>query len=189
MNDKNDRRSQRTRRALGDALVELMMTKGYDAISIKDIIEQANVGRSTFYSHYTDKDELFVSQLDRVVELLSRHVPQESPNGNPFFPSLGLFQHIQEQWKLYKILAWGSGVDVLTRHLQKSLSEKIEQRLLAGGQTYEVPVSVIANFLSGSFLSLIKWWLDNKMMYSPEQMDEMFRKLALPGTTQNKREG
>lgn len=179
MNDKNDRRSQRTRRALGDALVELMMERGYDAISIKDIIERANVGRSTFYSHYADKDELFVSQLDRLMDLLSRHVPQEHSEGNPFFPSLGLLQHIKAQWKLYKILAWGSGVDVLTKHMQKSLSEKIEQRLLAGGQTYEVPVPIIANFLSGSFLSLVKWWLDNKMTYSPEQMDEMFQKLAL----------
>ena len=184
MNDKNDRRSQRTRQALGDALIELMMEKGYDAISVKEIIDHANVGRSTFYAHYADKDELLVSQLDRVVDMLNHHVPQENPNGNPFFPSLGLFQHIQEQWKLYKILAWGSGVDLLTRHLQKSLSEKIEQRLLASGRVFEVPVPMIANFLSGSFLSLIKWWLDNKMMYSPEQMDEIFRKLALPGITQ-----
>lgn len=184
MSDKNDRRSQRTRQALGNALVELMMERGYDGISIKDIIERANVGRSTFYSHYVDKDELFASQLDRVVNVLSQHVPEENSNGNPFFPSLGLFQHIQEQKKLYKILAWGTGVDVLTRHLQKSLSEKIEERLLTSGQTYEVPLPIIANFLSGSFLSLIKWWLDNKLIYSPEQMDEMFQKLSLPGITQ-----
>jgi len=179
MKDKNDRRSQRTRQALGDALVELMMERGYDDVSIKDIIDRANVGRSTFYSHYADKDELFVGQLDRLMEVLSRHIPQELSDGNPFFPSLGLFQHIKEQWKLYRILAWGSGVDVLTKHLQRTMSEKIEQRLLAYGQDYEVPVPILANFLSGSFLSLVKWWLDNKMTYSPEQMDEMFQKLAL----------
>ena len=179
MNDKNDRRSQRTRQALGDALVELMMEKGYDAISIKDIIDRANVGRSTFYSHYADKDQLFVGQLDRLMNLLNRHVPQAPAEENPFFPSLGLFQHIKEQWKLYRILAWGSGIDVLTRHLQKLLSEKIEERVLASGKDYDVPIPVLANFLSGSFLSLVKWWLDNKMGYSPEQMDEMFQKLAL----------
>ena len=179
MSDKHDRRSKRTRQALGDALVELMMERGYDAISIKDIIDRANVGRSTFYSHYADKDELFVSQLDRLMEVLSQHQPQEPSEQNPFFPSLGLLQHIKEQWKLYRILAWGSGVDVLTKHLQKSMSDKIEQRLVASGQTYEVPVPVIANFLAGSFLSLVKWWLDNKMTYSPEQIDEMFQKLAL----------
>jgi len=91
MENKNDRRSQRTQQALGHALVELMTEKGYDAISIKDIIERANVGRSTFYSHYVDKDDLFVSQMDQVMDMLSHH-PQE--RRNPFFPSLGLFQHI-----------------------------------------------------------------------------------------------
>jgi AcrR family transcriptional regulator len=184
MEYKNDRRSQRTRQALGDALVELMMEKGYDAISVKDIINRANVGRSTFYAHYKDKDELLVSQLDRVVDMLSHHISQENSNGNPYFPSLGLFQHVQEQWKLYRILAWGSGVDLLTKHLQKYLNGKIEQRLLASGQAFEVPVPIIANFLSGSFLSLIKWWLDNKMMYSPEQINEIYQKLALPGIAQ-----
>jgi AcrR family transcriptional regulator len=181
MENKNDRRSQRTRQALGDALVELMAEKGYDSISIKEIIDRANVGRSTFYSHYADKDELFVRQMDRVMDMLSVHVPPGTPDGNPFFPSLGLFQHIQEQWKLFKSHAWGTGIDVLTKRLQKSLSEKIEGRLLAGGQTFEVPVTVIANFLAGSFLSMLRWWMDNKMIYTPEQMDEMFCKLALPG--------
>lgn len=186
MIDKNDRRSQRTRRALGDAFVELLMEKGYDAISIKDVIERANVGRSTFYSHFADKDELFVGQLDRLMELLGQHIPQEHAESNPFFPSLGLFQHIKQQQKLYRILTWGSGVDVLTRHLQKTMSEKIEEHLSANGQTYDVPPPIIANFLAGSFLSLVKWWLDNKTNYSPEQMDEMFRKLALAWIRQYK---
>ena len=181
MNDKNDRRSQRTRQALGDALVDLMMKKGYDAISVKDIIDHANVGRSTFYAHFADKDELFVSQLDRVVDLLSRDTEQEQPDGNPYFPSLGLFRHVGQQWRLYKILTWDSGVDLLTSHLHDALSEKIAVRLAASGQAYELPVPSMAAFLSGSFLTLLKWWLDNKMIYSPEQMDDIFQKLALPG--------
>jgi len=180
MNDKNDRRSQRTRQAIGDAFVELMMEKGYDAISIKDIIERANVGRSTFYSHYADKEALFAGQLDRLVELLSQHIPQEHTEANPFFPSLGLLQHIHEQRQLYKMLTWGSGADVLVQHLQNSLSQMIEESLTASGRSFDVHLPVIANFLSGSFLSLVKWWLDNKTTYTPEQMDEMYRKLALP---------
>lgn len=186
MIDKNDRRSQRTRQALGDAFVQLLMERGYHAISIKDVIERANVGRSTFYSHYSDKDALFVGQLDRLMELLSQHVPQTHAEKNPFFPSLGLFQHIQQQQKLYRILTWGSGVDVMTKHLQKTMSEKIEERLLANGQTYDVATPIIANFLAGSFVSLVKWWLDNKLIYSSEQMDEMYRKLALAWLKQPK---
>lgn len=181
MNDKNDRRSQRTRQLISEAFVELLLEKGYEAMSIRDVIERANVGRSTFYSHFKDKEELFVSQLDRLLEALSRHLPQEHVEQNPFFPSLGLFQHIQEQQKLFRALSWTSGVDILTRHLQKSMSEKIEERLKSSGQTYAVPVPVMANFLAGSFLTLVKWWLDNKMVYSPEEMDAMYRELAVNG--------
>ena len=181
MNEKNDRRSQRTRQALGEALVDLMMKKGYDAISVKDIIDRANVGRSTFYAHFADKDELFVSQLDRVLDLLSRDMPQEQPDGNPYFPSLGLFRHVGEQWRLYKILTWDSGLDLLTSHLHSTLSEKISARLMESGRANILPIPAIATFLAGSFLALLKWWLDNKMAYSAEEMDEIFRKLALPG--------
>ena len=184
MRSKNDRQSQRTRQALGDALLELMMEKGYRAVSIKDIIDRANVGRSTFYAHYADKAELFEAQLNRMVEMLIQHTPPAIFERNPFFPSLGLFQHVQQQWKLYKLLSWEAGSTLHIDQLQKTISDQIEQRLVAEGKTFELPIPILANFLAGSLLSLLKWWLDNKMVYSPEQMDEMFRKLALPGINQ-----
>jgi len=184
MSEKNDRRSQRTRQALGDAFIELMMEKGYEAVTIKDIIDCANVGRSTFYAHYADKEGLLASQFDRLIETLIQHTPQEGTENNPFFPSLGLFQHVQQQWKLYRILSWESN-SLHIQHLQKSVSERIEGRLSAGGQTFDAPIPVIANFLAGSLLSLLKWWLDNKMTYSPEEMDEMYRNLALAGIVSN----
>lgn len=184
MKVKNDRRSQRTHQALGDALFELMKERGYETLSIKDIIERANVGRSTFYAHYADKEELFVSQMDQVIESLHQDVPHHDSEGNPYFPSLGLFQHLGEQWKLYKILSWEGGIDLLARQLQKSISDQIEEHFVAGGQEFEAPVPVIANFLAGSFISTLKWWLDNKMIYPPEQINEIFCKLALPGVTQ-----
>ncbi|MBI5934604.1 MAG: TetR/AcrR family transcriptional regulator [Chloroflexi bacterium] len=183
MNDKSDRRSQRTRQAIGEAFHHLMMEKGYEAVSIKDIIDRANVGRSTFYAHFADKDDLFASQLDFMLEMLIQHTSQEVSEENPFFPSLGLFQHVQQQWKLYKILSWESN-SLHTQHLQKSISAKIEARLLASGRNLDVPPLVAANFIAGGLLSLLKWWLDNKMIYSPEQMDEMFRKLAVRGIAQ-----
>jgi len=116
--------------------------------------------------------------------MLIQHTPQDVLEENPFFPSLGLFQHVQGQWKLYKLLSWEAGNSLHIDHLQKTISDRIEQRLLSGGQTFELPIPILANFLAGSLLSLLKWWLGNKMIYSPEQMDEMFRKLALPGIAQ-----
>ncbi len=72
MKDKHDRRSQRTRQLLSEAFVQLLREKGYSAITVSDIIERADIGRSTFYSHYRDKDDLFVNELDRVIEVLSQ---------------------------------------------------------------------------------------------------------------------
>ena len=179
MNEKTDRRSQRTRHLLGAALVELIREKDYGTITVTDIIERANVGRSTFYVHYRDKDALFVGELDRVIEILSQRIPGQEEI--PFFPSLGLFRHVGEEFELYKSLLWTPGIDLLIKHLQKSISQRVEQGLQNSGRKFEIPHPVLASFIAGSFLTLLKWWLENKMIYSAEQMDETFRKLALSG--------
>jgi len=181
MSDKQDRRSQRTRHSLSEALVKLIREKDYNTITVSDIIQRANVGRSTFYAHYRDKDDLLVGELDRVIDVLDRHIPHESHEENSFFPSLGLFRHVGEEYDLYRALVWGSGVDLLFKHVQKSLSKRIEQSLQESRREFDVPIPILANFVAGSFLTLLKWWLDNKMIYSPEQMDEIFKKLTVPG--------
>lgn len=179
MNHKHDRRSQRTRHLVSAAFVQLLREKGYSAITVSDIIERANVGRSTFYSHYRDKDDLFVSELDRVIEVLENQTPTDKRI--PFFPSLGLFRHIGEEYELYKALLWTPGIDLLIKHLQTSLSHRIEEGFQQTDKDYEISRPVLANFVAGSFLTLLKWWLENKMIYSPEQMDIMFKKLTIAG--------
>jgi AcrR family transcriptional regulator len=179
MKDKQDRRSQRTRHLLGTAFVQLLREKGYSAITVSDIIERADVGRSTFYSHYRDKDDLFVNELDRVIEVLGNRIPNQDEM--PFFPSLGLFRHIGEEYELYKALVWTPGIDLLIKHLQTSLSHRIEQGLQKNSKDLAIPLPIMANFIAGSFLTVLKWWLENKMIYSPEQMDEMFKKLITSG--------
>jgi AcrR family transcriptional regulator len=179
VSDKQDRRSQRTRHLLGEAFVQLLREKGYSAITVNDIIERANIGRSTFYSHYRDKDDLFVAQLDRVIEVLSHHMPNQGEI--PFFPSLGLFRHVGEEYELYKAIVWTPGIDLFIKHLQTSLSHRIEQGFQESERKFEIPILIMANFIAGSFLTLLKWWLENKMVYSPEQMDEIFKKLTMTG--------
>jgi AcrR family transcriptional regulator len=179
MNDKHDRRSQRTRRLLGEALVDLIRRKGYSAITVSDLIARANVGRSTFYAHYRDKDDLFAREMERVVEALSHHIPNQKEI--PFFPSLGLFRHVREEYELYKALVWSSGIDLLIKQMQDSLSHRIEQGFQESGRAFNVPTPIMANFIAGSFLTLMKWWLENKMVYSPEEIDEIFKKLITSG--------
>ncbi len=179
MSDKNDRRSQRTRHLLSAALVELIREKDYKTITVNDIIERADVGRSTFYAHYKDKDDLFLGELDRVIEVLSHRIP--SQDEMPFFPSLGLFQHVSEEYELYKALVWTPGIDLLIKHMQKSLTQRVEHGLQNSGKEYDIPLPILANFITGSFLTLLKWWLENKKKQTPEQINEMFKKLIISG--------
>jgi AcrR family transcriptional regulator len=175
--DKKDRRSQRTRHLLSAALVELIREKDYNAITVSDIIERANIGRSTFYAHYRDKDDLFVGEMDRVIEVLSQRVPSQEEI--PFFPSLGLFRHVGEEYELYKALVWTPGIDLLMKHMQKSLGQRIERGLARSGQEFDIPLPILAGFVAGTFLTLLKWWLENKPIYSPEQIDDIFQRLTL----------
>jgi AcrR family transcriptional regulator len=178
-NSRHDRRSQRTRHMLSEAFVQLLREKGYSAITVSDIIERANIGRSTFYAHYHDKDDLFVHELDRVIELLNERTPNQEDL--PFFPSLGLFRHIGHEYELYKALLWTPGIDLLIKHLQTSLTHRIEQNLQKNERDFSIPLPILADFIAGSFLTLLKWWLENKMVYTPEEMDDIFRKLTMRG--------
>jgi AcrR family transcriptional regulator len=179
MSGKQDRRSQRTRHLVSEAFVQLLREKGYSAITVSDIIERANIGRSTFYAHYRDKEDLFVTQLDRVIEALSHYMPDQGEI--PFFPSLGLFRHVGEEYELYKSIVWTPGIDLFIKHMQTSLSHRIEQGFQESGRKYEVPIPMMASFIAGSFLTLLRWWLENKMAHSPEQMDNIFKKLTMTG--------
>ncbi|HSL27887.1 MAG TPA: TetR/AcrR family transcriptional regulator [Anaerolineales bacterium] len=178
-NHKPDRRSQRTRRLLGTAFVQLLREKGYSAITVNDLIERANVGRSTFYSHYRNKEDLFVSELDRVIEALSHH--SSSRAEMPYFPSLGLFQHVGEEYELYKALLWTPGIDLFIRHMQTSLSQRIGEALENSGRKFEIPAPILSNYMAGSFLTLLKWWLENKRIQTAEEMDRIFKSLILSG--------
>ena len=105
----------------------------------------------------------------------------------PFFPSLGLFRHVGEEYELYKALVWTPGIDLLIKHLQKSLSHRIEQGLQKNETDSDIPVPILANFISSSFLTLLKWWLENKMIYSAEEMDTMFKKLTITAIENTKK--
>lgn len=177
-----DRRTQRTRHTLSHALVALIQKKRYDAITVQDICEQANVGRSTFYAHYHDKDDLLASNFSEMMKNLSQ--PFVDRDGQLLFPLAPLFEHTQSHQDLYKMLHWGGGIDVLLRAGQQHWSQQIAQyveALLQDGRQPTVPIPVIAAYMAGSLQTLLFWWLDRKMPYSPERMDEMFQQLVMPG--------
>ena len=189
-NDRVDRRVQRTRQLLNDALISLIVEKDYDSITVQNIIDRANLGRSTFYAHYQDKEHLMLSGMEEVVHSLvwgveNSPVEDEGDRGNRrILSTLPIFRHAQEQYHLHKAIVGGLGIDVIIKAIQDHLSGHIQEHIelrLPDGPTPSVPPVVMANYLAGTLLTLLTWWLDNNMPYPPERMDEMFQELAMPG--------
>lgn len=177
-----DRRTQRSRQTLSHALIALIEEKRYDAITVQDICERANVGRSTFYAHYQDKDDLLTSNFQQAMDSLGQ--PLAHRDGQLIFSIAPLFEHLQGHHHLYKALLWGGGMDVLLRAGQKQWSQQIEQyagTLLKDGRQPAAPLQVVAVYIAGSLQTLLLWWLEHKMPYSPERMDDLFQQLVMPG--------
>lgn len=181
---KQDRRSQRTQQALLDALVALLAVKHYDEISVNDIIMRANVGRSTFYAHYQTKDDLMKRGFERALDMFIQQIPTGNIEQDMQLDTTPLFRHAQGHYELFRTLAWGSGFEILTRDGHATLSAKFEERftkMLTNKPEPALSIAVLSYSLAGSLLILLKWWLEHKMPYSPEDMDGIFQQLMMPG--------
>jgi len=182
-NHNDDRRSQRTKKLLSDALIALITEKSYDTITVQDIIDRANIGRSTFYAHYQDKDDLLMSSFAQLIHSLEHHLAQDDAHADQVFPSLALFQHVKAHYFLYKALLWGQGISLIYKAGQTYVTQAVERRMMAlypHWQRASIPLPVLATYVSGVLLTLIQWWLDSNLSVPPEQMDAIFRQLVTP---------
>ncbi len=180
---RHDRRSQRTQQALMDALIALLAVKSYDEISINEIVDRANVGRSTFYAHYQTKDDLLKSGFERVLDMLMQHIRFDEADPELRLDTTPLFRHASGHYELYRTMVWGSGFEPLTRDGHAALGEKFQEsfsRLLSERPESSVPLDVLSHTMAGTLLILLKWWLDHKMPYPPERMDDFFQQLVMP---------
>ncbi len=175
-----DRRVRRTKQRLNDALESLIIEKGYDKITVQDLIDRADVGRSTFYAHYETKDDLLVSWTELAADM-ELHMAQEQTDAGSIMPSLALFRHLAEYHHLYKAMIGGRGIDIVNEMIHGMLlrhaTSELERRPDANDQT-TIPIEVRAGFLASSLLALLTWWLDNDMPYPPESINEMYQELT-----------
>ena len=181
--DKTDRRSRRTRKLLSEALTSLMLEKRYDKITVQDVIDRANVGRSTFYAHFQDKEDLLISHFETVLDAFIQQFDYHQGNNDHFMPVLNLFRHAREFYPVYQTFVWGRGIELLYKQGQAHLSQRIEQNLAASlvpGQQLAVPLPILSNHIAATLTALLKWWLENQMPYTAEEMDGIFQQLVLP---------
>lgn len=181
---KMDRRKVRTRQLLRDALIALILEQGYDATTIEQVTERANLGRATFYLHYRDKEDLLISTLENTFDELTKDlkpIPME-PNSTADAQALIAFQHAADNRDLYRVMLSGQGSGSLIRRVREYLAALLQQRLelllkqLPSGSV-SIPVEILAQHTAGSLITLLIWWLENDSPYSPEYMAKIFQQL------------
>lgn len=179
-----DRRVQRTRQLLLNSLIELILEKGYESITVQDVIDRANVGRSTFYSHFQDKEDLLISGFENVREVFENFHTQTSHDESNWAFSLALFKHAEENRQGFKALLGKQAGNVMMRHLQKALTAFLREHFesIFPKKDQPVPLDIFVQYFVSTFFGLLTWWLDNDVTYSAEEMNNYFRKLTEPTT-------
>lgn len=178
-----DRRVARTRGMLHQALLSLILEKGYEAITVEDICECANVGRSTFYAHFTSKDDLKRSGLEHLRrELLDRH-RDASASAQASAPALGfslaMFEHARDHMHLYRALVGSKGGAIALDTIRQTLCDFVRDKLTTtGGKDADsVPREFIVQHIVGAYMAVLTWWLDSGAKLPPRRMDEFFQRL------------
>lgn len=179
-----DRRVQRTRGALRDALIALLPERGWDDIGVQDLCERANIGRSTFYLHFQNKEELLagsLSDLRTLLQLQANAMHTGKPGQLAFLH--GLIDHVCEQRKLFRSLIGRRSGQVVQMRFREMLLQLVEADLApfaAAGWRHGAAL----HYLAGALFEMLVWWIEGGRETPSDAIEDYFRQLALPVVTQ-----
>lgn len=192
-----DRRVRRTKGRLKAALLELIDERDYDAITIEDLTERADVGRSTFYSHFTSKEDLLFSGFDHWLLSLTEAEPRDGDAASPddearFRFSLPLLRHVRSQIRFFKAtIVQGSNAAMrrkITALLAQPVRVELERMSSSEGTASRTPGcrndeaellhEAEAHAVVGAFLGLVAWWVNDAPRLSAEVVDQVFQQLV-----------
>src|SRR5688572_22406638 len=186
---KTDARVKRTRDALGDALIALMQEKPFETITVQDVLDRAHVSRSTFYTHYSDKDDLLMSDAEEFFEALSMALSAHGDKSDRVFPMREFCAHLSDVQPFFKALVKSGKFQENMELARGHFARGIERRLSELPRGKSIPASelpAIAFTHAGALLSLLTWWLDKGMREPPDKMDELFHRMVWNGVTPQK---
>ena len=126
--DKRDRRSLRTRHLINNAMLELLFEQRYETITVQDILDRADIGRSTFYTHYYDKEDVLESIAGQMFETFNQQFSQRNVEQG-IVPGLELFEHVKQHYQYFQAMLRGYAGELLWKSAQNALSKMIEQSL------------------------------------------------------------
>lgn len=191
-NIKSDRRVNRTKKMLREALMSLVLEKGFEAVTVEDITERADLGRTTFYLHYKDKEELLLESIETTIDDLKEriHLSQLVKMGESEgtrIPIRMVFQHAAENASLYRIILRDEGASRTAKGLRAIISQAVVEFLneISDNNQMEfhplVPIDIFAQYFAGALMSFVGWWLEDPSKYTLDEMTELFRKLFFMG--------
>ena len=178
--NRHQRRRMRTKKKLIDATIDLLLEKGYDAISIQDITDRADLGRGTFYIHFKTKEDIVWSIIKENLDEADRKARQvfgiSPPSNLVLFAYRNMFNHAAENKDLYRIMLGSLGSSSLTKRVVDYLTADLERDMILYplAQSYDIPLHIQARIITGAIIELIVWWLENDNEYNPDEMAVMF---------------
>jgi len=183
---KPDRRITRTQKSLRDALHSLIHERDYDSIVVKEILDRANVGRSAFYMHFRDKDELLLHTFHDILGTVRSSHPASDDNQNQrlLWFSLPIFEHLYRLRDVGELKLGSRGRTVLHGHLQNALAvlitEDIEKHFRQSRKAGQIPLDLLVRFIDSTFILVLNWWVENKCPLPPKAVDGLFHSLVMP---------
>jgi AcrR family transcriptional regulator len=162
----------------------LMQEKPFDTITVQDVLDRAQVGRSTFYSHYSDKDDLLMSDAEEFFESVSMMLSARGDTSDRVFPVREFFGHITEAKQFVDALMSAGKFNDNMELARGMFARGIERRLAELPRGQAIPESerpVIAFAHAGALLALLTWWIDRGMKQTPAEMDQLFHRLVWKG--------
>jgi AcrR family transcriptional regulator len=163
----------------------LIQEKPIDDVTVQEVLDRASVGRSTFYLHFRDKNDLLLSQLETFLEMMSTTLSIRKEKSHRVVPVTEMFAHIgSSQNKIYRALADSGRLSDFFDLAQGYFARGIEQRLRESKRLPTLPqreLAAHASALAGSLLSLLRWWLDRGSKEPPGDMDELFHRIVWKG--------
>jgi AcrR family transcriptional regulator len=181
---KSDPRVRKTRDALGDALIALMQEKDFASIRVQDVLDRAGVGRSTFYEHFKDKDDLFDSESEEFFERMATWLSVKNEPSDRVAPVGEFFAHLREMRKFYDALVSSGLAHQNLALAQGHFARGIERRLKEIPRGASVPArerAALAQAQAGAMISLLQWWIRRGMKEPPAEMDALYHRLFWRG--------
>jgi len=174
-----DRRQQKTRKAIFDALGTLLEGKRFDHITVQEIIDTANIGRSTFYAHFETKDDLLKEMCTDIFRhVFTETLPQEaeqdfSSGGANLKLKLGhILYHLRESRCNLSGIMCGESGELFTHFLRLYLRDLFfRYRDIFPA---DIPEDFLLHHLTGSFAEAVKWWMAEDTKHTPEEVASFY---------------